>query len=842
MMILSVKRGLPAAAFTLLLLFAFSDGWSQVKILKGSIRDAHSDEPIPFASMRFRNSTSGRLSDSAGNFSFRFNEWPTTDTIEITYVGYADYILPIDSTLLSRVRNNVLDISILMIRGKFANEVVVKKKIDRGYLMWKRIVKHKPENDRYRFDNFSYELYNKIEIDLKNIARDRWSKYPIIKNYGFVFDNIDTTEEGRPYLPVYLTEAISDYYYQKSPKKRREVFKGTKTIGVSNESALQFLGGMDQNINFYSNFIPVFDKQYVSPISDNGDLYYNYKVLDSQFVNHRRLIHMVFTPKRKGESTFEGDCWVHDTTWAVQKMNLRLSKDANINFVDKLSLIQEYKMTDKGIWFLSRDKFVVDLSLTGEKALSIIGRKSTTYENIVINDTSVLSELAKNKLIEETIVPDSAKFASDSFWDTARHESLNKNEKAIYHTIDTLMSMPSFKRATKIINFIATGYLDVGNYQIGPWQNWVYGNVIEGLRLRWDLGTNRYFNKNLLLHGYLAYGFTDHKYKGGVDFRYLFNRNPRLMVSGSYTKDFDRAQTYYDEISQDNIFALAIRKNNVPFKFMMLEDARLAVFKEWHNGLSVNIMGVHKSYEPIKNLPDKAVIAGNNGNTFTTFETSIQVRFAYLEKFLENTFFRTSLGSPYPITELRYTRGIPNVWNSNYSYSKLSASISDYSKIPPIGSIYYNLFAGKTYGTLPYMFLDVAPGNEIYYYNKYAFNLMNRWEYLHDQYAGINFEHNIGNGLFRYIPLTRKLKFRQFWNAKVLWGSLSDANKALNNPTGSSYQFSTLDGKTYMELGTGVDNIFKVFRLDFIWRVLPRPLPPEKVKRFGVFFSFRLAF
>ena len=140
------------------------------------------------------------------------------------------------------------------------------------------------------------------------------------------------------------------------------------------------------------------------------------------------------------------------------------------------------------------------------------------------------------------------------------------------------------------------------------------------------------------------------------------------------------------------------------------------------------------------------------------------------------------------------------------------------------------------------MFLDVAPGNEIYYYNKYAFNLMNRWEYLHDQYAGINFEHNIGNGLFRYIPLTRKLKFRQFWNAKVLWGSLSDANKALNNPTGSSYQFSTLDGKTYMELGTGVDNIFKVFRLDFIWRVLPRPLPPEKVKRFGVFFSFRLAF
>ena len=157
-----------------------------------------------------------------------------------------------------------------------------------------------------------------------------------------------------------------------------------------------------------------------------------------------------------------------------------------------------------------------------------------------------------------------------------------------------------------------------------------------------------------------------------------------------------------------------------------------------------------------------------------------------------------------------------------------------------MGSIYYNVFGGKTYGTLPYMLLDVAPGNEIYYYNKYAFNLMNRYEYLHDKYAGINFEHNIGNGLFRFIPLTRKLKFRQFYSARALWGSLTEANMKFNMPASSDYVFQTLNGgKTYLEVGTGVDNIFKLFRFDFIWRVLPRPLPPESIKRFGIFFSFR---
>src|SRR5687767_10950439 len=173
-------------------------------------------------------------------------------------------------------------------------------------------------------------------------------------------------------------------------------------------------------------------------------------------------------------------------------MNLRLGKDANINYVDKLSLIQEFTQLDDSTWFLTRDKFVVDLSLTGgKKAISAIGRKSTTYQDIVVNDSSVIAELAKNTIIEETILPDSASKASDSFWVESRHEELNKNEKAIYQTIDTLMNMPAFKRVTRTINFLATGYLDVGNYQICPWFNWLTYNIQEGTRVRFDLGSIR---------------------------------------------------------------------------------------------------------------------------------------------------------------------------------------------------------------------------------------------------------------------------------------------------------------------------------------------------------------
>ena len=114
---------------------------------------------------------------------------------------------------------------------------------------------------------------------------------------------------------------------------------------------------------------------------------------------------------------------------------------------------------------------------------------------------------------------------------------------------------------------------------------------------------------------------------------------------------------------------------------------------------------------------------------------------------------------------------------------------------------------------------------------------MARWEYIGDRYAGFNIEHNIGNGLFKYIPLTRKLKFRQFWSAKGITSGITEANKTLNfnNPYN---QFKDLNGK----LGTGVDNIFKVLRIDLVWRVLPQPLPAARVSRFGIFGSFRLAF
>ncbi|MBK5270565.1 MAG: carboxypeptidase-like regulatory domain-containing protein [Bacteroidia bacterium] len=822
--------------FIFLILFILLIYWptflfSQKKIISGIVKDSHSEETIPFASVSFKNSTIGNLTDSSGAFSFYLSTWPS-DTLEITCVGYQPFKYFINTS-----KDSVL-LNVLMERGTFNEGATVRIKVNKGLFVWRKIVQHKPENDRYRFDNFSYELYNKLELDLKNINFEKFGKFKPLKPISnLIRQNIDTSE-GLRYLPAYLTEALSDYYYQKNPKRRREVIMAANTNGVKNESMLKLLGGMDQNINVYNNFIPIFDKQFISPISDNGDYYYNYRVADTQYIGKNRFYHLVFTPRRKGGNTFEGDCWVHVGTFAIQKMNLRLGKEANVNFVENLSLIQEYQLINDSTWFLAKDKFVVDLSPVGKERPGFIGRKTSTYQKIVVNDSSVVNELHKNKLLEEVVIEPGADEKSKTYWNDNRHEELSKTENGIIKMIDTLTNAAVFKRFTNTANFIGTGYLNTGNFQLGPWYNWITSNSWEGFRVRFDLGTNHHYDKHIWWHSYLAYGFGDKKLKGKGEIFYLPKKHPRLYLYGSYTNDLDFGQNYYGEITSDNIFALAIRKPNIPLKFMKTKEKRFEFYNETRSGFSTFLAVTNKSYLPLKNLPPRDSFPASSGRTpFTSFDVSLRLRFAYLEKFLENNFFRTSLGSDYPIGEVFISHGFPGILKSNYDYTKISGSISDYFKIPPYGSISYFIYGGKTFGTLPYILLDIAPGNELHYYNKYAFNMMNKYEFIHDKYAGINIEHNIGNGIFRWFP---KLRFRQFWTAKALWGSLSEANKTLNFKQGNT--FETLNGKTYLELGTGIDNIFHVFRLDFIWRVLPSALPKQNDKNFGIFGSFRINF
>jgi len=173
---------------------------------------------------------------------------------------------------------------------------------------------------------------------------------------------------------------------------------------------------MYQNVNVYSNFIPIFNKDFISPFNSNADNYYHFKLADTAYLSGRRLVHFRFTAKRKGESTFEGDAWVNDTSFAIQKVTLRPSPEANINFIEGMSIIQEYRLINDSVWFLYKDRFVADIAPIANGKLGIKGRKTATYEKVVLNDSLAIKDIAAISKIQQVDLKPELNNLTDSFW------------------------------------------------------------------------------------------------------------------------------------------------------------------------------------------------------------------------------------------------------------------------------------------------------------------------------------------------------------------------------------------------------------------------------------------
>jgi len=805
--------------------------------INGKVEDMNTGEGVPFATVFFPHTQVGTPAGLDGNFIIKMDKLPG-DTLHIEAMGYKGV-----NKVLKKSQYDYNYIIELERANTGLEEFVVHAGEDPAVVLMRHIIEHKPDNNPDKLENYNYEAYNRLEADLQRLTKSQFQKIPMLKSYSFIFNNLDTEADSKPYLPLYLTETISDYYFQRHPKKQREFIKGSMVKGVNNENVDKYLGSLYQNVNIYRNYLPVFDKKYVSPISDAGLFYYKYTIKDTQKAYGHNIILVQFRPKREGENCFTGDFWVVDTVFAIQRMSMNVPKLANLDWVDKVSLYEEFAPVDT-FWFPVKDKFIATFSIYNSKKLpGFIGRKTTTYHNIRINDPSITKVLDDPEYKQEVIVSDSARKRTDNWWNKTRPDTMTKNEKAIYRMVDTINKMPITTVYKNTIMFLASGVKDIGPLQLGPYFYVYSHNPVEGDRFRISLGTPRKI-KNAHVTGFLAYGDLDKKFKYGFTGLWLLERHPRMYLYGYYTHDVSQSTNYYDQLGSDNIFSALFRKPGIPWKLAFADDERLEWFKEYFSGFSHKLILQHREFTPYAPLPSTGIFFDENGKPATSVissEVGVELRYAYKEKYIEGQYLRVDIGSKYPVLDLTVTTGIKDLLNSGYNYQKARFAITESINIPPFGHLYYNVFAGKYFGTLPYPLLEIHPGNEYLYYNQYAFEMMNSYEFISDQYAGFNIEHDIGGGIFNRIPALKKLKFRQFWTAKGVIGSLSAANELLNLDKG--FPFRTLQGNPYLELGTGVSNIFKIFRIDFDWRVAPATMANEPLaSHFGIFGSVRFQF
>ena len=810
-------------------LFGLSNLNAQYTKIAGIVVDSITNEPIPFVNVYLVGTSAGATTGFDGKFAIKTKV--KADTLLISYIGYKSQVYSIKRGSYQYFEVKLQSSNIEL------SAVEIHPGENPAHALLRNIIAHKKDNSTNKLDAYECGVYNKVQMDINNVTEEFKDKR-VFKSFEFIFDNVDTsTINGKSYLPLLITESLSDFYFRKKPLITKEIINASRASGINNESVAQFLGKMYQDINIYNNYVSVFDKNFTSPIADFGLRTYRYYLIDSANIDGHWCYQLMFKPKRKQETTFIGEIWIADTSFAVKRVNMKV-ENVNLNFVNAMAIIQEFKLIDKQYWMISRDNFVVDFNLieNTKKVTGFYAHKTAVYHNYIINQPHPTNFYKSATLVD---LKEDAWNKSEEYWDTARFEQLNSEEENIYKMVDTITTIPIFQTYYNVISMISSGFYPGKYIDYGPFYKLYSHNAIEGNRFRVGGRTSNKLSATFRLYGHLAYGTLDNRFKHGLGMVYIQKKNPRRAIDIYYKYDMEQLGASINALSTDNILAsiFATSPNN---KLTMVREYRLAYEYEWFNGFSNTLTFRHRDVAPLKGTFFEVYPDGGSEAVFlpfiTTSEIELKTHFAYREMFFYDKFNRTSLGSDYPSINLIYSYGIPDFLSSDYEYHKLNVSIQQWFNILGIGYSKYIISWGKIWGVLPYNLLEVHPGNQSYVYDPYAYNGLNYYEFISDEYLSLSYMHNFQGLLLNHIPLLRKLKWRELIYGKALLGSLRNDNRNYSKFPGITYDLS----KPYYEAGFAIENIFKILRVDFGWRL--SYLDHQDVKPFRLRFTLHADF
>jgi hypothetical protein len=407
----------------------------------------------------------------------------------------------------------------------------------------------------------------------------------------------------------------------------------------------------------------------------------------------------------------------------------------------------------------------------------------------------------------------------EQYWIESRPEALSTSEENIYTMVDSIKNVPIFRTYSNIVYGVINGYFPWKKLEIGPYSKLFSYNEIEGARFRIGARTANSFSKKVQLEAYLAYGTFDKTFKYGGELMYMFEKNPRRAFVASYKYDVEQLGMSPNAYSTDNILSSLFSRG--PRNLLtMVREYEVSYEHEWFNGLINTLTVNHRELFPLEG--SEFVIYPENTNdtvysqSIYTNEIGLSTRISFNEKYISGEFYRVTLKSQYPIILINYRWGIPNIFSNDYGYQKLNIGIQQWFNLGTLGWSKYVVDWGKIWGTLPYPLLKIHDGNQTFLYDDYASNLMLYYEFVSDNYINFFFTHHFDGLFFNRIPLLRKLKWREVAHFRGVYGSLSDANL---NYSEFPENMRPLGKTPYLEAGGGIENIFKIFRIDAVWRL-----------------------
>ncbi|TFF39150.1 DUF5686 and carboxypeptidase-like regulatory domain-containing protein [Mucilaginibacter psychrotolerans] len=829
----TIHKQLYKSTLLLLLLLTASIGLrAQNTVVKGTITDAKTHKPMPYVTVTFAGSTIGGGTNTQGRYSISTTE--KYNQIQVTFVGFKTATRTIEA-------GKEQEINIALIEdNQTLSEVVVKSGKKKKYTnkdnpaveLIRKVIAHKSQNQLENYNFAEYKQYERMSFSLSNLS-EKFKNKRIFKNYQFLFREQDSTLiGGKTLLPLYQEEKLSDNYYRKSPYAKKQVISANKQVKydesfVDNQGLTTYFNRMYQDINIYDNNVSLLSNQLLSPIADHSPDFYKFFITDTLKDQKPNLIELSFTPRNTNGMLFEGRIYITmDGNYAVQNAVLTVNKNINLNFVRQMQATLAFEKNNDGKYHLSQSDLKIDFGINKNKGGGVFGERLVSINNFVVNSPRT-DDTYKGPA---QVLAANADEKDDTYWLMTRPDTLDAAAASIYKNIDSLQTIPSFKKTMDIATLVLAGYKNYGKFEVGPANTFYSFNPVEGFRLRLGGRSTPQLSKRYYFETYGAYGTKDKEWKYFLSSTYSIN-NKSIY---SFPQNYIRASFQHDtkvpgqelQFVQESSVLLSFKRgaNDI---WLYNDIFRLDYVHEFSNHLSYTIGFKKWNQDAAGALRFQNLLPNGNLNdvgTIHTSELSAQLRWAPHEKFYQGKLYRTPIPDKYPIFTLNYAQGVKGLAGGDYNYQNVTANITKRFYLSQLGFTDVSTEGGYLFGQVPFPLLDIHHANQSYAFQLYSYNLMNFQEFVSDHYASVTIDHNFNGFLFNRVPLLKKLKLREIIDFKALWGGVRSENDPTNNanllrfPSGANGGTYALGSTPYIEGSIAVGNIFKLLRIDLVKR------------------------
>lgn len=718
----------------------------------------------------------------------------------------------------------------------------LKKKDNPAYEILQQVWKHKKNNGLSQFQDYQYNEYEKIEVDVINID-STFTQKKIFNKVDFIFKYADTVD-NKLSLPIYLNETLYKNFGKKEPvKKEKKEVLANKASGFSgNEAVANTAKNLYKDINIYDNVLNFFNIGFTSPIAKDGFLSYDYELMEDQTYSGTDCYRIKYTPKRKDVLSIYGVVYISKENYAVVRATLKSSRNLNVNFVNNFYNELDFDNPNDSIFLPKKNYQEIQMSILSkkDKSKSLLIKKNTTFSDYLFNQN--LSDKVFETKIEA--LSNKSLHKDENFWEENRQDSLTDKEKNIYVMMDELNKVPKFKKAVKIYEALSSGYYNVGNaVDIGDLYSTIGFNDVEGLRVR--VGARTFFSPNDLWRTafYTAYGFKDKQLKYGFEARKMFDKDNRFTLGIGTRRDVMQlgAQLTTDEGIMTRSFASSgVLNSGNNFNLSSVNQTSAFASVDPFKNFTVRLDATYQSIKSANTTKFSLDFYKNNQvqSVLNDYKLAFSITARPGAKFSQYGVDRYEHSTLAPTLILKYTKGFEGVFNSDFNYNKLQFYYFQPFLLKSFGRLIVNVEAGKNFNTVPLALQNVIPGNQSYGLIPNTFSLLNYYEFVTDEYVTFHAEHHFNGKLLSYIPLVKKLKLREVAFYRTAIGSLSDASKNINS---TNIMLSAPSQKPYYEYGFGIENIgfgnIRMLRIDFNWR--GNYLENSGAQKFGIKFGLQ---